>query len=104
MKKIFCPDTAIVENKDVTVSQVCTIYTNDESIVTLISPKEYPKIGETIKKDTYYIKEGELVKATQSEIVTDKTVLTKIATEKIDIKVIDVKLIDEKVIPDIKSK
>lgn len=80
MKKIFCPDTAIVENKDTTVSQLCTIYTNDESVVTLISPKEYPKIGEPITKDAYYIKEGELVKGIKTELITDKTVITKIVT------------------------
>lgn len=80
MKKIFCPDAAIVENVDTTVSQICTIYTNDDSVVTLIAPKPYPKIGETITKDSYYFKDGDLVKVTTTGLVTDTMVLTKIAT------------------------
>jgi hypothetical protein len=83
MQKIFCPKMAIVENADVTISQICTIYTNDESIVTLIDPKPYPKIGEQIVKDSYYLKEEEVVKATKTELITDKTVTIKIASEKI---------------------
>jgi hypothetical protein len=97
MKQIYCPDIAIVENKDVIVCQQCTIFTNDESIVTLIKPKEFPKIGESLVKDEYYFKEGELVKATKSEIVTKDVMTVKIATEIKDAKVIDEKLIKEKI-------
>ena len=87
MKQIFCPDMAIVENKDTTVSQLCTIYTNDESVVTLIKPLKYPEIGGDIVKDTYYIKNDTLVKAITTEKVTATTVTTKIA----DVKPVDVK-------------
>lgn len=90
MKQIFCPDTAIVENKDTTISQKCTIFTNDESIVTLISPKPYPAIGEQLTKDVYYIKDGELLKATSTDLLSSKTVLTKIST---DVKLIEAELI-----------
>lgn len=83
MKQIFCPDMAIVENKDTTVSELCTIYTNDDSIVTLVKPVPYPKIGESVVKDTYYINDGELVKSTTSEKVTTTTVITKVASETI---------------------
>jgi hypothetical protein len=99
MKQIFCPDTAIVENKDTTVSQKCTIYTNDESIVTLITPKVYPKIGDSVAKDSYYFQDGELLKCTTATVMTVKTIFIKVAT---DIKVVEpVKVVDEKVIKEI---
>jgi hypothetical protein len=97
MKQVYCPDTAIVENKDTTISQECTIFTNDESIVTLISPKKYPAIGEAITKDVYYIKEGELIKATTTSVVSEETITTKIATDvKSDLKVIAIEVIKTK--------
>lgn len=72
----------IVENIDVTISQLCTIYTNDESQVTLIKPVAYPKVGETITKDVYYIKEDAIIKGVKTEVVTDKTIYIKIAEAK----------------------
>lgn len=73
MKKIFNPNTAIIEYKGAyNIATKCTIYTEDDAVVTLCNPAPLPKTGQQVLKDSYYIFEGDLYKIKETFVVADK--------------------------------
>ena len=90
MKKIFNPNTAIIEYKGAyNIATLCTIYTEDDAIVTLCNPAPLPKTGQQVLKDSYYIFEGNLYKAKETFVVTDKLDTVKMVYYAIETKSIE---------------